>query len=75
MALTTAGLQDTLSVPVDVEMLLAVLPRASVVEHHVEAAYAHLDFGLGADTPSRVWPRVLSLARRYAALAGSAQQR
>lgn len=51
--------------PADAAALLAALRPGVVAHHHVEPHFAHLDFGLGSDTATRVWPRVVALAKRF----------
>ncbi len=56
----SAGGHDTLANPVDVELLLEALPRGVVHAAHQVPAYAHLDFGLGADAHVALYPSVVA---------------
>jgi hypothetical protein len=60
-----AGGNDALADTVDVELLLRVLPPATVVAHHHERSYCHWDFGIGRDLSERVFPEIMRLLGTY----------
>ncbi|KAL6051175.1 Gastric triacylglycerol lipase-like [Balamuthia mandrillaris] len=60
------GSNDYLADPEDVLRLLSELPRETLVDFHNEPDYAHLDFILGMDARTRIFPKVLDLLKKYA---------
>ena len=59
-----AGGQDKLSDPMDVELLLQVLPHAYVWQWHDEPAYEHLDFIWGINARYLLYQKVLHNLQR-----------
>ncbi len=67
-----AGGADSLSVAADVALLQQQLPPGVVVAHHHEPSYAHLDWELGSEAPSTVFPQVVALAVHFMPLPAAA---
>jgi hypothetical protein len=61
----TAGGQDRLADPIDVEYLLEAVAPGTVVLQHCEPHYQHLDYDWGRDAHERIYPLVLQLLERY----------
>jgi hypothetical protein len=71
LLLLCAGGADKLSDPMDVELLLAGLPRHQVWLWHDEPDYEHLDFIWGINAKELLYNKVMQLLQR-GALAGAA---
>lgn len=52
-----------MAAPADVAALMQVLSPATVVLHHHEHFYGHLDFTWGIDAHKRVYPAVIKFLR------------
>lgn len=64
-----AGGQDMTSTLHDVELLKQRLQPGVLVTHQHSHTYGHLDFELGSDAASLLYPTLLDLARQYAGMA------
>jgi hypothetical protein len=64
-----AGGQDTISTLPDVELLKQRLQPGMLVTHQHFPAYGHLDFELGSDAATLLYPTLLELARQFAGMA------
>eukprot|EP00803_Ostreobium_quekettii_P011451 evm.model.scf_833.3 EVM.evm.TU.scf_833.3 scf_833:21555-22907(-) len=61
-----SGGRDILADQLDVQLLLEALPDDSVVFHHEEPSYAHLDFTWGMNAHSLIYPKVAELLEQQA---------
>lgn len=64
-----AGGQDTISTLPDVQLLKQRLQPGVLVMHQHLPDYGHLDFELGSDAATLLYPTLLQLARKYAGMA------
>lgn len=51
----------------DVAALVAALPKQTLILHHVEPEYQHLDYTWGLDAHQRIYPTVIKLLKEAAA--------
>jgi hypothetical protein len=64
-AVLRAGGCDTISSLVDVDLLKGVLQPGVLQLHHHQPDYGHLDFELGSDAPTLVYPQLLQLVTKF----------
>jgi len=62
LALFSGG-RDKMAAPADVAALMQVLSPATVVLHHHEHFYGHVDFTWGIDAHKRVYPAIIKFIR------------
>lgn len=56
-----------MAMPQDVAALVAALPKQTLILHHVEPDYQHLDYTWGLDAHRRIYPTVIRVLREAAA--------
>jgi hypothetical protein len=56
-----------MAMPQDVAALVAALPDRTLILHHVEPQYQHLDYTWGLDAHQRIYPTVIKVLREAAA--------
>lgn len=61
------GDRDAISQPADIQLLKQSLAPGVLALHHAEPDYAHLDYEVGMNAPTRIYPKVIELAKVYAA--------
>jgi hypothetical protein len=62
-----AGGRDKMAMPQDVAALVAALPDRTLILHHVEPEYQHLDYTWGLDAHQRIYPTVIKVLKEAAA--------
>lgn len=60
-----AGGRDIISADADIALLKQALQPGVLQLHHHQPDYAHLDFELGTDAPTTVYPELLDLVLRF----------
>jgi hypothetical protein len=56
-----------MAMPQDVAALVAALPSHTLILHHVEPTYQHLDYTWGLDAHERIYPTVIRVLKEAAA--------
>ena len=56
-----------MAMPQDVAALVAALPNKTLILHHVEPEYQHLDYTWGLDAHQRIYPTIIRVLREAAA--------
>jgi hypothetical protein len=58
-----------MAMPQDVAALVAALPNRTLILHHVEPEYQHLDYTWGLDAHQRIYLTVINVLREAAGTA------